>query len=132
MFEVVYVWGEGAAVAMMGLAAVVKPTEWLARWPTTATTLVKPMDANAQFTMSMWGLSSFAFGAAMFTLLPKANRDTRKTVLQALLVGDVMHLALLHRFDKLASNETRQQAVASAVYLLSRLAFLSGLLDVSS
>jgi len=54
---------------LMGLAAIVKPAEVLAKWPRTAGRPTAAANPDALFAVGMWGLSSFAFGAIAGTMV---------------------------------------------------------------
>ena len=73
------------------------------------------------------GLGLAGIGVLMYAGLPDAKAATRRVLLQALLVGDLAHLALVYSLENGYKHWTTQgQAAASVAFFLTRCAFLLG------
>jgi len=66
----------------------------------------------------------------MHMALPEATPLTKRKVLQALAVGDVLHLVVIYQLDGFRSNLSKIQALPSLLCLASRVAFLAGAVDI--
>jgi len=66
----------------------------------------------------------------MHIALPEATPLTKRKVLQALALGDVLHLWVVYQLDGFRSNLSKLQALPSALCLASRVAFLAGFVDI--